>query len=50
MEDVHPDIAAFDGRIPHTAMDYPTLRTVVKAGFGFGDVNNCVAFRKWNHR
>jgi 3-oxoacyl-(acyl-carrier-protein) synthase len=25
----------------------PTLSTIIKAGFGFGDVNACVIFRKW---
>ena len=23
-------------------------RTLVKAGFGFGDVNACLVFRKWD--
>jgi 3-oxoacyl-(acyl-carrier-protein) synthase len=26
----------------------PTLRVMVKAGFGFGDVNACAVFRKWD--
>ena len=26
----------------------PELRTIIKAGFGFGDVNVCVVFRKWS--
>jgi len=25
----------------------PQLRTIIKASFGFGDVNACVVFRKW---
>lgn len=46
-EDVHPEIAAFDGAIPHALRELPELRTVVKAGFGFGDVNACLVLRKW---
>jgi 3-oxoacyl-(acyl-carrier-protein) synthase len=25
----------------------PRLRTIIKASFGFGDVNACVVYRKW---
>ena len=46
-EDVHPDIEAFATSIPQQALEMPQLRTVIKAGFGFGDVNVCVVFRKW---
>jgi 3-oxoacyl-(acyl-carrier-protein) synthase len=46
-EDVHPEIAAFAGSIPQQSLDRPDLRTIIKAGFGFGDVNVCVVFRKW---
>jgi 3-oxoacyl-(acyl-carrier-protein) synthase len=46
-EDVHPDIAAFAQRIPHAAIDFPELRVIAKAGFGFGDVNSCLIFKKW---
>ncbi|MBN1663657.1 MAG: beta-ketoacyl-[acyl-carrier-protein] synthase family protein [Deltaproteobacteria bacterium] len=46
-EDVHPDIAAFADRIPHATIEYPELRIVIKAGFGFGDVNSCIVFKKW---
>lgn len=46
-EDVHPEIAPFEGSIPHTARDMPELRTIIKSGFGFGDVNACLIFRKW---
>jgi 3-oxoacyl-(acyl-carrier-protein) synthase len=47
-EDVHPDIEPYAASIPHTALQAPDLRVVVKAGFGFGDVNACLVFRKWN--
>ena len=46
-EDVHPDIAPFEASIPHDFRELPEARTAIKAGFGFGDVNACVVFRRW---
>jgi len=46
-EDVHPKIEAYAGSIPHEAREMPGLRTIIKSGFGFGDVNACVIFRRW---
>ncbi len=46
-EDVHPEIEAHENSIPHSCRDMPGLRTIIKAGFGFGDVNACVVFQKW---
>lgn len=46
-EDLHPQLLPFAERIPHTAIDFPELKIVAKAGFGFGDVNSCLIFRKW---
>lgn len=46
-EDLHPDIVPFARSIPHTAVECPDLKVVAKAGFGFGDVNSCLIFRKW---
>jgi 3-oxoacyl-(acyl-carrier-protein) synthase len=46
-EDVHPQIEPYAASIPHQALDLPGLEVVVKAGFGFGDVNACLVFRKW---
>lgn len=46
-EDVHPDIEPFAASIPHEALDMPELTTIIKSGFGFGDVNACLVFRKW---
>ena len=46
-EDVHPEIEPFAGSIPHETREMPELRTIIKAGFGFGDVNVCVIFRRW---
>jgi len=47
-EDVHPEISAYDPSIPHETREMPELRTVIKAGFGFGDVNCALVFRKWD--
>lgn len=47
-EDVHPEILPYAASIPHTFRVMPTLRVMAKAGFGFGDVNACVIFRKWD--
>jgi 3-oxoacyl-(acyl-carrier-protein) synthase len=46
-EDVHPRIAPFSASIPHEIRPMPRLATIVKASFGFGDVNACIVFRKW---
>ncbi|MCX5853446.1 MAG: beta-ketoacyl-[acyl-carrier-protein] synthase family protein [Deltaproteobacteria bacterium] len=46
-EDIHPDITEFKDKIPQKCMDYPELKTIAKAGFGFGDVNSCLIFKKW---
>jgi 3-oxoacyl-(acyl-carrier-protein) synthase len=48
-EDVHPGIEPYAASIPHTMKELPGLRTVIKAGFGFGDVNACLIFRKWEN-
>ncbi len=46
-EDVHPEIEAYAGSIPHVLREMPGLNTMIKAGFGFGDVNACTVFRRW---
>ena len=46
-EDVHPEIAPYEGSIPHAEVEFPDLKIAVKAGFGFGDVNSCLVFKKW---
>jgi 3-oxoacyl-(acyl-carrier-protein) synthase len=46
-EDVHPEIEPFADSIPHTVREMPELRTIIKSGFGFGDVNSCVIFQRW---
>jgi 3-oxoacyl-(acyl-carrier-protein) synthase len=47
-EDVHPEIAPWAEAIPHVAREMPELRVVAKAGFGFGDVNACLVFRRFD--
>jgi 3-oxoacyl-(acyl-carrier-protein) synthase len=46
-EDVHPEIAEYVGKIPQKCLTVPKLRIIAKAGFGFGDVNSCIIFKKW---
>jgi 3-oxoacyl-(acyl-carrier-protein) synthase len=46
-EDLHPEIAPFAASIPHKMVEMPDLKVIAKAGFGFGDVNSCLLFRKW---
>ncbi len=45
-EDVHPQIPVGNS-IPH-AMVKKELEYVIKASFGFGDVNGCVLFKRWD--
>jgi 3-oxoacyl-(acyl-carrier-protein) synthase len=47
-EDVHEMIQPHADSIPHEMRELPDLRVAIKAGFGFGDVNASVVFRKWN--
>jgi 3-oxoacyl-(acyl-carrier-protein) synthase len=46
-EDVHPEIEPHADSIAHELIERPELEVMVKAGFGFGDVNACLVFRKW---
>jgi 3-oxoacyl-(acyl-carrier-protein) synthase len=48
-EDLHPALAAYAERIPHTTVDVPLMKVMAKASFGFGDVNGCVVFRKFEN-
>lgn len=45
-DDVHPEIAPYAASIPHTLRELPEMRVIAKAGFGFGDVNACLVFRR----
>ena len=47
-EDVHPEIEPFAASIPHEIKEAPDLRVLVKASFGFGDVNACLVMGRWS--
>jgi len=47
-EDVHEQIQPYGDSIAHTLREMPEMRTIIKAGFGFGDVNATAIFRKWS--
>jgi 3-oxoacyl-(acyl-carrier-protein) synthase len=46
-EDVHPEIEPHASSISHELREFEDMKVIVKAGFGFGDVNACLVFRKW---
>lgn len=46
-EDVHPEIEPHAASIPHELREMPDLDVLVKAGFGFGDVNACLVFKRY---
>jgi len=45
-EDFHPEIAELRPRVPQTAIRWE-CRFALKTSFGFGDVNSCVVFKRW---
>jgi acyl carrier protein len=45
-EDLHPELEPYRGSVPHETRP-SEARILAKASFGFGDVNGCVIFRKW---
>jgi len=45
-QDLHPTLEPYNTRIPHQTRE-TDARILAKASFGFGDVNGCVLFRKW---
>ena len=46
-EDLHESIEPFGAAVAREAVEMPDMRVLVKAGFGFGDVNACVVFGAW---
>jgi len=46
-DDLHPEIEPFRGAIPHRLREFPELTTIIKSGFGFGDVNACLVLKRW---
>ena len=49
-EDLHPDIAQLvdPKRIPTACMEHD-FNILAKASFGFGDINACIIFKKYQH-
>ncbi len=45
-EDLHPEIIPMRDKIVQKTIEHP-IDIVAKAGFGFGDVNCCLIFKKW---
>ena len=48
-EDLNPALAAYADRIPHATVLVPDMKVMAKASFGFGDVNACIVFRKFEN-
>src|SRR4029077_6633890 len=48
-EDLHPALAVYAERVPHATVLLPDMKVVAKASFGFGDVNACIIFRKFEN-
>jgi len=48
-EDLHPELAPYAERIPQRSVDLPDVKVIAKASFGFGDVNACIIFRKYEN-
>ncbi|MBU6429438.1 MAG: beta-ketoacyl-[acyl-carrier-protein] synthase family protein, partial [Cyanobacteria bacterium REEB65] len=46
-ENVHPEIRVVENSIPHKLAER-SLKYAIKASFGFGDVNGCLLFKKWD--
>ncbi len=46
-DDIHPEIGAFRSSVSYQGEQRPAPKLIIKAGFGFGDVNGCVIFRRW---
>lgn len=45
-EDLHPELHQYADSIPHKSIN-KEIKIVAKASFGFGDVNGCIIFKKW---
>lgn len=46
-EDLHEKLVPFSKSIVQQTRETPVLKIQAKASFGFGDVNTCVFFKKW---
>src|SRR5262249_1212243 len=45
-EDFHPEIAELRPRVPESSVR-SDMRLALKTSFGFGDVNSCIIFKRW---
>jgi 3-oxoacyl-(acyl-carrier-protein) synthase len=43
-EDLHPEVEPYADSIAHELQEVPDMQTVIKSGFGFGDVNCALVF------
>ncbi|SHG23915.1 3-oxoacyl-(acyl-carrier-protein) synthase [Flavobacterium segetis] len=50
-DDIHPEISSIidESKIPKKYVQ-KDIQILAKASFGFGDVNGCVIFKKYNHK
>lgn len=48
-EDLHPEVEPYASSVAHELIEVPDMRTVMKSGFGFGDVNCSLVFRNWSN-
>ena len=48
-EDLHPEVEPYADSVAHELKEVPDMRTVIKSGFGFGDVNCSLVFRNWSN-
>ncbi len=46
-EDLHAELLPYSNSIVQQTRETPELKIQAKASFGFGDVNACVLFKKW---
>ena len=46
-EDLHPELAPCAAALERPEAQARPIRVLAKAGFGFGDVNACLVFRRW---
>lgn len=46
-EDLHTDLLPYSDSIVQQTRETPELKIQAKASFGFGDVNACVLYKKW---
>ena len=44
-EDLHPEVEPFADSVAHELKEVPGMQTIIKSGFGFGDVNCALVFR-----